>query len=179
MESVKIILRKMVTGNTKFSEFNKYRIEIESLTSFLDLKYSIISFAQRVWHIRNNLYDLKLCVCGKPAKYSTSKSKHYVSCSRECQITYNKQVMISRYGTDSAMKVADFKNKMIATNNRKYGTNSFLNSKDFKNKMGYDNPMKNDGIRENRIKTVIEKYGFKHTSQHSEIKIRYQIPINQ
>lgn len=170
MESVKIILRKMVTGNTKFSEFNKYRIEIESLTSFLDLKYSIISFAQRVWHIRNNLFDLKLCVCGNPAKYSTSKSKHYVSCSKTCQVEYNKQIMLGKYGVDSAMKVEDFKNKMIVTNNEKYGTNSFLNSKDFKNKMGYDNPMKNNEIKDNRTKTIIEKYGVEHISQCIEIK---------
>lgn len=66
---------------------NKFWKEIIYLTSFLDEHYIKIYGYQRIWHIKNDVFELQKCeICGGIAIYSFKEQKYLKSCSKSCNI---------------------------------------------------------------------------------------------
>ena len=64
---------------------NKFWKEIVDLTYFLDEYYTKIYSYQRIWHIKNNIFELQTCeICGNITQYSQKEQKYTKSCSEIC-----------------------------------------------------------------------------------------------
>ncbi len=93
--------------------------EILSLTSFLDSEYSEININQRIWHLKNQNFEIQRCkVCGKTLKWDNNHRKYPNTCNQLCNGKYMKSKqyvvefrsdMIERYGQDSYSKTEEFK----------------------------------------------------------------------
>ena len=76
-----------------YDNFNKklfiktnYYTQLCRSTSFLDSIYDDIKSNQRIWHLRNNNFEIQRCkICGKPTKWS---EYYQVVCSMECSKKY-------------------------------------------------------------------------------------------
>ncbi len=98
--------------------------EVISLTNFLDLHYKNISWAQRLWHIRDGNHELIRChnkKCNNLAVFGSSK---YRCCSHNCMEEYVKQKNLELYGVDN-----QFKRSSIQDSAQK---NNVFNDKAFK-----------------------------------------------
>ena len=140
--------------------------EIINLTSFLDEYYDKIIFSQRVWHIKNNCFEIQTCkICGKPLPYKKQEKQYKQTCSNDCFKQYMKsdeysekqksiskqsqkkikQTCLEKYGKENFSKTEKFKQKYKETCNLKYGVDNYAKSDEFKKKV---------------IKNKLEKYSF-------------------
>lgn len=170
MKSFTKELEILTISNTKFFEFKKHELEICDLTSFLNESYENITFKQRMFHIKNKLFEMNKCVCGNPGKWN--KNKGYVCCSKKCSKEKEKNTLMINHGVENPMHIEKSKEKMIATNIEKYGSKSFLSSDFFESKVGYSNPMKSESIKSKRTNTIESIYGVNHTSKSDIVKTK-------
>jgi len=88
-------------ANHEFLSTKEEFKEIISLTSFLDGYYKNISFKQRMWHIKNDKFEIPKCkICGKPLAYH-SKNGLYgystvcndINCMSPNRKTFNIEIL--------------------------------------------------------------------------------------
>jgi len=161
--------------------------EIVSITFFLDSNYNKISLLQRIWHIKNNNFELSKCIiCGKPTNFD--RNKYYSNtCSKICQNIYSKsndviskskQTCLDKYGVENAMKSKHIISKHKQTCLDKYGVESISQINGFSeriksmclDKYGVDSYFKTDEYKKNLKQKCLEKYGTNHYTQTDEYK---------
>ena len=140
--------------------------EILKLTSFLDVYYKNIPLSQRLWHVKNNNYNIQKCkICGNPTKYNRS---YRDTCSRKCDIEHkrseeiqskSKTTCLKKYGVEYYMLSNDFSQKSKETLLKKYGI-EYLNQ--------------SGEIQNQSQKTCLERYGVKNYSQTEEYKQKFK-----
>jgi very-short-patch-repair endonuclease len=120
--------------------------EINDLTEFLNEHYVKIKLRQRIWHIKNQKYEIQKCgVCKtSPAKFH--KSHGYVACSSECLTIKKSKVGIKAYKENKDTIIDKIKKTCL----KKYGVEHHSQSQIVKNKI---------------IKTNLERYGVEHVAQ--------------
>lgn len=147
--------------------------EILSQTSFLDSIYNFIIFSQRSWHIRNNIFDIQKCFCGKPSIFKNKRYKY--SCSTDCK----KLGLSLKYGVENVFQLNSVKEKIKSTCLTKYGVEngggSVKSLEKIKatcfNKYGVENPYQSNDIKIKIKKTCLEKFGVEHHNQSDIGKI--------
>jgi hypothetical protein len=102
-------------------------VKISGLTSFLDNNYSDIPLKQRIWHIKNDDFEIQKCkICSKPTRWS-KYGFYKQTCSDVCQNKLyvtpeyknkQKQTCLERYGAESYM--SSDKSRKEATQNSKW-----------------------------------------------------------
>lgn len=110
------IIRNIIEqyGSSAYGKLKKQNLLpiILKLTSFLDRFYDNISWSQRFWHIKNNNFDIQLCICDKPTRYTKKNSKYAKTCSMKCKVEMNKKMFIEKYGVDNPSKRQEFKENL-------------------------------------------------------------------
>ena len=142
--------------------------------SFLTPQYTLTK-EQKIYHLRNNNYELHLCICGKLAVFSDGK---YRTCSSECAKKKIKATNKEKFGSESFMASDYYKNKFKQTNLEKYGVEHPMQSdsykekrkSDFKEKFGVDNTMKLQSSIDAYKNTCSERYGADNYFKTEEFK---------
>jgi hypothetical protein len=90
-----------------------------------------------------------------------------------------KKKMLETIGVDHHTKLQSFKDKVIEQTRQKYGVNHNLQRPDIRkriadtNNLKYGGTLKGSPMMRERIKnTMIERYGFEHTQQSEELKLK-------
>lgn len=140
--------------------------EILKLTSFLNDHYEDIPLSQRLWHVKNNNYNIQRCkICDNPTKYNRNYKN---TCSRKCDVEYkrseeiqdkSKTTSLKRYGVEYYMLSNDFSKKSKETLLQKYGV---------------EYPSQSKEIQDKSQKTCLERYGVKDYSQTEEYKQKFK-----
>ncbi len=158
--------------------------EVILITPFLNVHYDNISFGQRFYHIRNDIYHIINCkICNEqPAKYN--KNIGYVPCSKKCvnikASTNYKKAVREKYGVENTSKVKHIKDKIITNYKKavrkKYGVDNTSQVDSIIEKIDYNkifeksaitnggiHPFLDKNVRKNNInkhkQTFKEKYG--------------------
>lgn len=155
--------------------------EIIKLTSFLDKYYddpSIIKMSQRMWHIKNDDYEVKRCVmCEKPLKFKDDYKK---CCSVKCKKEYQKTPEHKELKRNITLKIfSERKEEIIEkqkkNNLKKYGVEYTVHLKKAKEK--YEEYNSKRTKKEKKILTeeekqqrCIEKWGVPYYFQSEEFK---------
>ena len=167
-------------SNIRYKSDDPRYKSIIQLTLFLDENYSLgkITFTQRIWHIRHNEYNIKVCrFCGKQIKWRKDISDYGKICnSNKCKSEYHKtkeyQSLLKnsfkkKYGTENPFKLKELIEKSKQTCKERYGSETYLTSdigiKNIKKicleRYGVDNPLKSRKIQ-NKYKQKVKKlYG--------------------
>jgi hypothetical protein len=148
----------------------KIKADIISSTSSLPVNSSL---PRRIYHIKNNLFSVPLCICKKECLW-TDKHLYKKTCGdKECAILQinitkspNQEKIIAKtrnaikqkYGVDNYSKTDLFKNTVLKENNfsRQEIKEKIKNT--VKQKYNVDNVAKSKIIQEKIIKTNNEKY---------------------
>ena len=151
----------------KYHENSPECTEIRQLTSFLDKSglFPKINYVQRIWHIRNNDFSIKVCpICGNPVKFC--HKEYVITCSKKCYKEYFnsnvrrnkfKETCLRKYGVENFSKSKEFIQKSKETSLRKYGTEYYQQTEEYKKRAK---------------KTCLEKYGTEYYNQTEESKKR-------
>ena len=151
----------------KYHENSPECIEIRQLTSFLDESglFSKIGYKQRIWHIKNNDFNIRVCpICGNPVKFC--HKEYVITCSKKCHKEYFnsdirrnkfKETCLRKYGVENFSKSKEFVQKSKETSLRKYGTEYYQQTEEYK---------------ERAKETCLEKYGTEYYNQTEESKKR-------
>ena len=140
--------------------------EILKLTSFLNDHYENIPLSQRLWHVKNNNYNIQKCkICNNPVKYNRNYKN---TCSRKCDVEYKKS--------------EEIQNKSKTTSLKRYGVEYYMLSNDFSQKSketllqkyGVEYPGQSEEIQNKSQKTCLERYGVKDYSQTEEYKQKFK-----
>lgn len=120
----------------KWYDENKYNrkfdptlcIEYEhllSLTSFLDLEYSEININQRIWHLKNNNFEIQRCkTCNDVIGWDNNHKIYPLTCCKSCQNLYSKtdeflnnrkKTSIERYGAEHYQQTQEYSERYKAT----------------------------------------------------------------
>ena len=101
---------------------------IKSQTNFLDEYYKEITLPQRIWHLKNDCWEIQKCkICGKPTKWNDKYNK---ACSAECNYEYinsdeykenYKQNCLKKHGVEHTAQLESSKLKSKITCLKKYG----------------------------------------------------------
>jgi len=112
-------------------------------------------------------------------RYLFQKSEIIKDCcgNKECTGKKMQDVMIKKYGVNSAYSLKETKEKVKQTNLIKYGVEHPLQLEQYqikrkntnKRKYGYENPCSNPEIYNKKKKTCIEKYGVDHPCKNKKI----------
>lgn len=158
----------IICKSFKGAPLSKYRKEIIEFTPFLS---DDAAFAQRIWHIRNELFESKRCLvpgCNNLAKFMINHCK-YICCSDSCRIKlitirsneiskteeYRQSVKDSVNSFFSKCDKTAYLDKRKQTNLKKYGTESSSANLEVKNKI---------------FSTNLERYGTKIPSMTTDVK---------
>lgn len=127
---MKEIIRKIIINNKQAYQVlssHGYLDYVIELTSFLDKIYVDVPWSQRLWHIKNDIYNYVKCkVCDdKIASFSRNRNRPiYLCCSAECRskIRYvnHTQTCTEKYGVTHKSKLENNKNVQRAFNKNKY-----------------------------------------------------------
>ena len=168
------------------------------ITSFLEGIYDKILWSQRIWHIKNGIYQLIYCeICNiNLAKFS--KNGYYMTCSEKCSNMKKKKsyhnTCESKYGVDSYSKTDESKKKIRDAIKETFGVDNYSKTDEFRKfmknfnpirkvgvkqkiketniaKRGVDNPMKDNIIKEKVKNTCLKRYGVDNYSKTDESKI--------
>lgn len=166
------IINNQVIGYILKSPKNKHLLdELINITSFLDENVTV---GQRVWHIKNGVYEMQLCECGKPMKYNKGaytmcykcgQSKNKLTLQNKSQEEWkeiiNKQITtnLKRYGVNNPAKNKEILEKIKQTNLRKYNATRATTLQHFKDKLPKDGGYRNEKILEKIKQTNLRKYG--------------------
>lgn len=97
-------------------------LKLCQLTSFLPEDSSI---SQRIWHIKNNTFELQHCViCGTIVQFNVKKGKYFITCCEKCK----KEHKLSE----------NYQNKRKETSIKRYGVEHYSQTKEFKNTIQFD-----------------------------------------
>ena len=149
------------------------REEIHSATSFLNPDST---YAQRFWHIINNLFDMPQCkLCDSPTNWQKSTGRYSLYCSKKCAATAStanrSKTNIERYGHANPAKSDSIKDKIKQTTNDRYGVDNYAESAQFKQQMSaWIESDKFDQSREKIKQTNLEKYGVESPFESAEIR---------
>lgn len=148
---------KRKTSNVRIKYPEKYE-KLVTCTSFLP---STATTSQRIWHIRNNKFQIPTCLlndCNNKTKWFASYADYATFCSKKCfnkhktqsGIENNHKENIKKYG-ESYRDLSTY-DKTKITNLKRYG---------------YDNPFKNvnEIRRKNREKYGVDFHFQKHLSK--------------
>lgn len=144
--------------------------ELLSKTEFLDKHYLSVLPSQRIWHIKNAVYELQYCpVC-----------KELMSFNRHYGYTYHKKCKYFKIEETKSLNDSYKKSyeKRKKENLLKYGVEHYQQTEEFKlknkktllSKYGVDHAWKSEEVKEKIYKTNLLKYGTKIPSQSSEVK---------
>ena len=151
----------------KYHENSPECMEIRSLTSFLDDSglFSKIGYKQRIWHIKNNDFNIRVCpICGNPVKFY--HKEYVITCSKKCHKEYFnsdvrrnklKETCLKKYGVENFSKSKEFIQKSKETSLHKYGTEYYQQTEEYKKRAK---------------KTNLRKYGTEYYQQTEESKKR-------
>jgi len=156
-------------------------------TSFLDATYTAkneITFAERLYCVRNNLSERKTCcVCGKYVSFNTDICEYRktcsISCSRKTKETLDKfrttlaskddplntkRARETRYSKNGGKWHADdFVQKTQNTIAERHGDSHWNNPEQTRQtcmtKYGVDHPMKDKRVKAKLIERIFKKYG--------------------
>ena len=167
-------------NNMRFKKDEEECKEIVNLTSFLDDSYKLskITFIQRIWHIKNDFYEIKTCkVCQNQIKWRKDISDYNKICNNnKCKSEYYKteeyqslikKSFVEEYGVDNPAKLKEIQEKSKQTCLERYGSEIYPLSKTalpkirkkLIEKYGVDNPLKSKEIYEKSKKTIKSLYG--------------------
>lgn len=139
---------KRYTHIPKLQKYDEIYKNILSETSFLDELNPTLP--QRIWYIKNDIFNIVLCKeCNSnPVSWDSGKAVHRTYCSIKCKSKSqdvkdkSKQTWKEIYGVDNPQKSELVNNKSKKTKLERYGTETFSNP-------------------EKRKQTCLEKYGAK------------------
>ncbi len=160
----KLLSLKKKLSNSEIDWYNQAKKlgildDIKKVTSFLGKFYNNITWAQRIWHIKNESAEIQMCpVCkGNPAKYDKKHGNIYRPCSIIC------------------------KNKLISQNTKKAIDEDYMEKKKntFREKYGVDNPMKNKKVVQKMKDTNIKLYGVDNPAKNEKIKKKQKSIIDR
>lgn len=137
---------------THYPEFYNYLLE----------NYPGVSnHTERMYWFYNNITEHPRCHCGKETKFLSLGRGYQKYCSSRCIgtdpdiIKKKKETSLSKYGTESPLKLEDVQNKRKKTCLERYGVDNVARTKDFADK---------------RRKTCLERYGYEHHLQNPSIR---------
>lgn len=93
--------------HTEYHNGDSEYIEIKKITEFLDPYYDEIRMQQRIWHIKNNKFEIQKCrICAKPLKFRR-RHGYKLHCD-ECNMEHDNECrkhgyylsLIKKYGQD-------------------------------------------------------------------------------
>lgn len=190
--------------HTPKNKLTKEYQEILFITSFLDDFYTKPPLSQRIWHFKNDSFELYKCqICGSVTQYKNNNGGFYKKCCSDvCYKKYGKttmmlvyeSTMLERYNVSNFFKIDgfqqirdkscsekyggnykdDFKEKAKKTNLELYGVDNYIKSKELKDLLT-ENKNK---FREKAKKTTFERYGvdsYFKTDESKSPKIRLKI----
>lgn len=138
--------------------------EIVTLTSYLDINYVDISWAQRLWHIKRDNHKLITCHNPKCSNLAIFDTKHsdrgYKCCSRICSHKLKDLTIMMQYGVDNISRSDISRSNSINTNILKYGVINYSKTTEFKQKF---------------TETSVERYGVEHPMYSEKIKIKQKL----
>lgn len=147
--------------------------EIIEATSFLS-EINNITLGQRLYHIRENIYKIDLCVSCKenPRKFHRLNVGYFPTCgNKECKkkskVNSFKNTIKEKYGETYFKEGSKSREKYKETMLEKYGVDHNFKSKEIRDsieknmikKYGKPFPLSNPEILDKRNKTCINKYG--------------------
>jgi len=165
----------------------------EQKTSFLDPHYKEIRIPQRLYHIFFNFYEIEKCpYCSDPKKYTPVKGfsedryksgyNYWNTCGKkECSYEYRngriKESIMEKYGVDNIWDIPGYRESFEKSNLERHGVKYYMGSKDFQKKCqekydkdwGGRHPTSHDSVKEKKMKTNLEKYGYKCVLNNPEI----------
>lgn len=181
---------KLVSKRCKKEWFGKNNFisiyeEILQITSFLTNP----SFPQRIWHIKNNLYDLYKCKnaqCNKSTNFLTYTTGYSETCCNKCAqlnpstISKIRNTNNKKYGCDYGLSNKEIIEKKKQTCIKNYGVDNPTKSKFIlekiktsnKEKYGVDWILRDQCKKEN---SIIKKYGVKNIQQSNIFKLKTSI----
>ncbi len=172
-------------GNYQILKRENLLPKIIKITFFLDKYYNNISWSQRLWHIKNNHYEIIKCSgCNNNlAKFYMGRAE-YTCCSISCKIIIIKRTNLIKYGVDNVAKLESVKIKNSHGVLKTRHLTEHKRKKTCLEKYGTEFPLQSEKIKEKIKKTNIKKYGvnnYAKTKQYKEIMIKkgLQIPDNQ
>lgn len=148
-ENIKYVITTMTAHKINGRGIDPFREKIKNIiknkTSFLPDSSTL---AQRIWHIENDLFDIKKCSeCGKDVKFSVSRKRYSfcsIRCSKKCpkQQILIKDTLIKRYGVDNPSKIEGASLKAEETSLKRYGVRHVSELEYFKEKAKTTNMIK-------------------------------------
>lgn len=163
-------------SSPKIHEHDEYD-EICALTPFLDTSYDNILPKQRIWHIKNNDFEIQKCkICGKPTVWNNRHCKYTLTCGKMCRISYAntsewrdsfETTCLERYGVKNSSQLSENKQKAKKTCLEKYGVENYTQTPEWKEKLkqtslekyGVQNYTQTKEYEHKVKKTCLEKYG--------------------
>lgn len=123
--------------------------QILQQTSFLNEYYSDIKIGQRIWHIKNNIFELQYCkTCKKLLRYQFNHAIYGMTCSMQCLKEYQ--------------HTTEFISKRHRTNLQRYGVREYCTSAENKKMI-----LKNSSSCTSKLET--EVYNILKTCYKGEI----------
>ena len=99
--------------------------EVLRLTAFLDDVYRDVSFAQRIWHLKNDDFNIQLCpVCSTPIGWDARHRRYARFCSSQCwyiqvktedEQQKRRQKTLERFGVEEYGLSEEYRTKMKAS----------------------------------------------------------------
>jgi len=137
---------------------------INNDTQFLLKKWNDISFWEKLYCILNDIKEIKTCHnknCSNHVNFQFLNLWYAKFCSYKCSSTSNetkekrRQYNIKHYWVENISQIEDIKIKKIQTTRKNFNV---------------DYPWQSDIVYQKRLKTNIEKYGYKNWLKSSIIK---------
>ena len=145
-------------------------------------------FKQKVWLFINQINTVPTCLeCGGDVRYRNITLGYQIYCGVKCsnknviKQEKTKEVLLTKYGSDTTFKIDFIKDKIKETNIAKFGVDNVFKSKVIQDnikenniiKYGFNTPAKNEGIKDKIKATNLIRYGFE--SHLSNEKVRDKI----
>ena len=133
--------------------------EIKQETEFLNESYGEMEIGQRVWHLREGIFDLVRCTCGtKKALHRYSSGYHSTcgkpSCKNSAKVKKGKETQTSKYPEGHHTRTQEFKDKYESTMLERHGVSHNWSGK----------------LHEKSEETMLAKYGSRHALNIPEFK---------
>lgn len=185
MEDVVKILSESPFGAYPILKSRNLLQGIVDSTDFLEKHYPSISWSQRFWHIKNNVYHIIVCPnegCDRPASFNKKSKYSYccTKCRKKSSVKKYKETSIKKHGVDNPSKLQKFRDKQKQSMIKRYGTLNNYKIPHIAKKMkstsirkyGVDHPLKSEIIREKIRNTNIEIFGVPNPFNDKNIRER-------